>query len=341
MKTEQFDYDLPKRFIAQNPAFPRDGSRLLIYDTKTDKVWHKHFFEIGDFLRKNDVLVVNNSKVIPARIFFENKEIFLLKKLSRNKYLTMVRPGKYFKLSKKLILNKNLIAKVEKINEDGTRVIKFCFSGNLDQQLKKIGKTPFPPYITKTKAGNANYQTVYAKEEGSIAAPTAGLHFTKKLIARLKSEGVKMLEVMLHVGRGTFLPVSTNDIRQHKMHSEFFKIDQGTAKKLNQFKRDRKRIIAVGTTSVRVLESNFKQGKFYARAGETDIFIYPGSHHWQVVDSLITNFHLPKSTLIMLVASFLEGKGVKNPIEKVLQLYEIAKKKHYRFYSFGDAMFLI
>ena len=195
--------------------------------------------------------------------------------------------------------------------------------------------------MTKTKANSSDYQTVYAKEAGSIAAPTAGLHFTKKLIVKLKSKGIQMLEIMLHVGRGTFLPVSTDDIRQHKMHPEFFRIDKRTAKKLNQFKKDRRRIVAIGTTSVRVLESNFKRGKFYAGAGETDIFIYPGGHYWQAVDSLITNFHLPKSTLIMLVASFLGSKGVKNPIKKVLQLYEIAKKKHYRFYSFGDAMFIV
>lgn len=357
MRTSLFDYDLPKRFIAQNPVTPRDSSKLLVYDSRRDKVFHKHFFDIVDFFKAGDVLVLNRSKVVPARIFVDGKtkkkEIFLLEKIrvtvtskiSEEYYLAMVRPGRYFKVGRKFSLGKNLSGEVKSIQSDGTRILKFGALGDVDRQLKHVGETPFPPYITATQAKSTQYQTVYAKEDGSIAAPTAGLHFTRRLLEKIRAKMVKVLEIVLHVGRGTFLSVSASNIKDHKMHSEFFSVNERVARSLTQAKKRNQRIIAVGTTTVRVLESTCAEpscvnGKFRAKTGETDIFIYPGGHKWRAVDALVTNFHLPKSTLIMLVAGFLENKGVKNPVKKILELYELAKQSNYRFYSFGDAMFI-
>ncbi|MFA5947561.1 MAG: tRNA preQ1(34) S-adenosylmethionine ribosyltransferase-isomerase QueA [Candidatus Gracilibacteria bacterium] len=347
LKADHFDYMLPKEFIAQNPASPRDSCKLLIYDSKKDKVYHEKFYNIGKYLNKGDCLVVNSSKVIPARILFDNnkKEIFLLKKLTEDSFNAMIRPGKAFKLHSKVQIIKNFYAEVVKVLNDGTRNLRFFYEGvgdsEIQEYLSKIGQLPLPPYITDCKNPNL-YQTIYAKEAGSVASPTAGLHFTKRLISKLKNSGVGFEEIFLHVGLGTFLPVKTEFISDHKMHSEEFVFPKDTANKLNRIKSKKNRIIAVGTTSVRVLETCFDNKKgFIPKSGETDIFIYPNMYKWKVVDGLITNFHLPKSTLLMLVSSFLEHKGVKDPIKKLLDLYEIAKKNKYRFYSFGDSMFII
>jgi S-adenosylmethionine:tRNA ribosyltransferase-isomerase len=352
IKTEEFSYSLPKRFIAQNPVSPRDSSKLLVFDAFADKIVHEKFHDIGKFLKRGDVLVINVSRVIPARIvFYENehsREIFILKDLGGNKYQAMVKPGRIFKIGRRFDVTSDVFAVVRDILEDGTRIMEFVVSGGQSASrddssiLNKIGEIPFPPYVTNTSAQSDQYQTVYAKSDGSIAAPTAGLHFTPRLMSELKNKGIDFEEVILHVNRGTFLPVKSEFVHEHKMHSEVFSLDKATAERLNRAKMDNRRIIAVGTTSVRVLEScyDFRTG-FTAKTSDTDIFIYPGNYAWKATDGLITNFHLPKSTLLMLVASFLENKGVKKPISKLLYLYELAKKENYRFYSFGDAMFII
>lgn len=355
MKTKDFDYFLPKEWIAQNPAKPRDAAKLMVcemgkglsrVDLRVDvtkRVEHKIFRDVKDLLKAGDVLVINTSKVIPARIIFDgNKEIFLIKKIAKNTYECLVRPGKKFKRGAEFQLNRAIKAEVLDILEDGERVVKFSsdFGDDLTDMLEKLGEAPLPPYITNTKASLKEYQTVYANKKGSVAAPTAGLHFTKDLLASLKRKGVQIEKVILHVGLGTFLPVTTDNIENHVMHSELLEMDRNTAKRLNKAKKEGRRIIAVGTTSVRVLESCFKPRKgFVPQLSETKIFIYPG-YKWKSVDALITNFHLPKSTLLMLVASFLQNKGSKKPIKDLIKLYELAKKHRYRFYSFGDAMFI-
>ncbi len=336
LRTDDFDFDLPKKFIAQSPVFPRDHSKLMIIDSKNGKVYHKHFYDIYEVLNEDDVLVVNRSKVIPARILFKingkQKEIFILKDFGGFKYKALVFPGKFFKEGRKFDLNESE-GEVLEVLCDGSRIMQF------DQDIAKYGMTPVPPYIDDKNTPMTDYQTVYAKEKGSVAAPTAGFHFTKDLLRELAGKGVDIEEVILHVGRGTFLPVSADKVEEHVMHSEFFEMPEKAADALDEAKRAGKRIVAVGTTSVRVLESCFEDG-FAPKVAETDIFIYPG-YKWKAVDCLITNFHLPKSTLVMLVASFLENKGVENPVEKILELYEIAKKEGYRFYSFGDSMMII
>ncbi|MBI2634823.1 tRNA preQ1(34) S-adenosylmethionine ribosyltransferase-isomerase QueA [Candidatus Peregrinibacteria bacterium] len=340
MKTSDFDYALPRKFIAQNPAVPRDSSRLLVYDSgKNGQVSHKQFFQIKEFLNPGDVLVVNRSKVIPARILFKKKEIFLLKKIADNCYQCLVKPGGKFGIGMQYEISGNLRCAVVDIENDGSRVIKFESDGNVDDILEDIGITPLPPYITKSLADSGQYQTVYAREKGSVAAPTAGLHFTENLLKDLISIGVQIEEIVLHVGRGTFLPVSSENLQEHHMHEEEFEISNETADRLSSAVAEGRRIIAVGTTSVRVLESVYDK-KFTGVRGFTDIFIYPG-YKWKIVDGLVTNFHLPKSTLIMLVASFLEKKGASGGRDKILELYEIAKKENYRFFSFGDAMLII
>ncbi len=339
MKTSDFDFELPEEYIATSPTVPRDNCNLLVFNTATGAVFHKKFFEIGEFLNVNDVLVLNRSKVIPARFLFDKKEIFLLKKLDNDSYQVLVRPGKFFKLGVKFEIDKHFFGEVRNVLDDGTRVVSFS-GANVAEKIKSFGKIPVPPYIKADLKNPEDYQTIYAKEEGSVAAPTAGLHFTEKLFEELRNKGVQFEEVILHVGRGTFLPVNVEKLEDHVMHSEVFEMPEDTAFGLNRAVDENKRIIAVGTTSVRVLESNFND-KFRSLSAETDIFIYPGKYRWKIVDGLITNFHLPKSTLIMLVASFLEHKGIEDPVGKVLELYKIAKENNYRFYSFGDAMLLI
>lgn len=345
--TSDFDYNLPKSFIANTPANPRDASRLLVYDTENGQIHHRYFHEIVGLLTEEDLIVRNKSKVISARIIFKinnhEKEIFLLKQLDGSRFKVLVKPGKTFKKGYQSTIIKGLDFLVEDVLSDGSRIIKFInkIDDSLNNVLEDIGQIPLPPYINNKDLDFSNYQTVYAKEKGSVAAPTAGLHFTESLIKKLKDKGVKIEDIILHVGRGTFLPVTTNSIEEHKMHSEKLILDKKTAEELNKFKKEEKKFVAVGTTTVRTLESCYYKNKgFLPSEEETDIFIYPGQYKWKVVDKLITNFHLPKSTLIMLVASFLEHKGVKDPVKKILSLYETAKKEGYRFYSLGDSMFI-
>lgn len=336
MLTDSFDFDLPERFIAQEPVSPRDSSNLMVFDSGQDLVSHRRFADVTEYLREGDVLVVNRSKVIPARILFSKDgrelEIFLLSNAVGGVVDAMVRPGKLFDEGAFFELPDGITCKVLKVNSDGTR--QFKFSGD----FMSLGVTPLPPYIHNLDVDPDDYQTVYAQEKGSVAAPTAGLHFTPDLLDRVRSMGVSVCEVVLHVGRGTFLPVKSSDIRDHEMHEEFFVIDEDACNVLNKTKESGGRIFAVGTTSVRVLESTF-DGAFRPCSGSTDIFIYPG-YEWKVVDALVTNFHLPKSTLLMLVSSFLESKGISAPVDRILELYEVAKGNDYRFYSFGDAMLL-
>ncbi len=339
MKLSDFDYDLPKSFIAQDPVTPRDSSKMMVFDTATGRVEHKLFRDVSDYIGSNDVLVVNRSRVIKARITFSNNgkdfEIFLLKKVGEKIYECIVKPGKKFQVGVEFVMVDGSKAIIIDIKDDGVRIVKFDTEGDPEE----LGRAPFPPYIDHSSSRMEDYQTVYAKEKGSVASPTAGLHFTDDLMVKLHDKGVLFEKVLLHIGLGTFQPVKTDNILDHKMHSEFYELEDSSAANLNEALFNKKRIVAVGTTSVRVLESSFNDGKLVSCSGETDIFIYPG-YEWKVVDALMTNFHLPKSTLIMLVASFLEHKGVENGTKRVLELYEEAKAKMYRFYSFGDSMFI-
>jgi len=328
MLTKDFDYHLPKELIANMPVSPRDSSRLMCVNKGSMLITHHHFYDLPDLLHRNDVLVLNKSKVIPARIRFGNKEILLLRKLDENVWNAMVKPGRFFREHETFAINDSLLVNIQSVLDDGTRIIKF--TGNFD--LSKIGEPPFPPYIKNTRATIGNYQTIYADEDGSVAAPTAGLHFTNDLFDRLKKKGISMEFVTLHVGLGTFQPVKTEVLIDHKMHSEWFSLSKSTADRLNAAKKDGKRIIAVGTTSVRVLESCVENDILLPQSGETDIFIYPG-YEFKYVDGIITNFHLPKSTLLMLVSAF-AGKDL------IMRAYTEAVNEKYRFYSFGDAMFL-
>lgn len=348
MKTSDFEYSLPREFIAQDPVFPRDHCKLMVYDSGSDRILHRRFFEVGEFFNAGDVIVLNRSKVVPARIILDMdgaaKEIFLLKKLTKCRYQVLVKPGRSFKDGAELKINHDLVCKVCEVLNDGSRILDFKYTGvgDLDKKLYGLGRVPLPPYINASKSEFSDYQTVYAKEEGSKAAPTAGLHFTRQLLGQLSDSGVLIEEVLLHVGLGTFAPVVAENIHDHVMHFEEFEISSKTAGVLNLAVKEKRRIVAVGTTSVRVLETSYNpKSGFLPGSGETNIFIYPGHYKWRVVDALITNFHLPKSTLIMLVASFLENKGIKNSAKKILSLYEEAKKNNYRFYSFGDAMLII
>jgi len=336
MRISEFDYNLPNNLIAKEPKNPRHLSNLMVIDRKSGEIKHKKFFNLPGILDKNSVLVFNDSKVIKARLYGKipaKVEILLTKQLKKNIWECLCKPGKKLKLGTDINFNKDLSGKVIKINEDGSRMIKFSTKKDFEKIIEKLGHTPLPPYIKGSKAKSSQYQTIYAKKNGSVAAPTAGLHFTKKLFSNLKKKGVKTYFVTLHVGRGTFEPVKVDDIREHKMHSEWFSIDKKTAKELNKAKLSGKKIIAVGTTTVRVLESSAKNGKLTPKSGETDIFIYPG-YKWRFADQILTNFHLPKSTLLMLVSSF-AGKTL------IKKAYNTAISKKYRFYSFGDAMIIL
>ncbi|PKD42705.1 tRNA preQ1(34) S-adenosylmethionine ribosyltransferase-isomerase QueA [Rhodohalobacter barkolensis] len=328
---DDFDYHLPEELIAQKPATPRDHSRLLVYDRETGTIRDDYFYNIGDYLPVNTSLVVNNSKVEKCRLLFnEDKvEIFVTKAVNDRVVEAMVRPGKKFKPGKTVDLADGLTAKTLNIAEDGIRTIEL--SRSLDDEItEKYKHTPFPPYIERDESLADRYQTVYAKDEGSKAAPTAGLHFTPDLLEKLEKQGIEKKEVTLHVGLGTFAPVKADKIEDHIMHSEWFQISQKQADELNRSKS----ITAVGTTSVRVLESAQKiEGKFVAGSGETDIFITPG-YSFKSVDHLITNFHLPKSTLLMLISAFIG-------MDETKRIYQHAIREKYRFYSFGDAMLLL
>lgn len=348
MKTSDFDYKLPQSLIAQDPVVPRDSCKLLVYKTDTSEVLHCHFYDLPKFISSNDVLVLNKSKVIPARILFyingAQKEIFLLKEISIDTYEVLLKPARWFKSGVWISIDNELECLVEKIFDDGRRMVKFRVSlgFNLKKKIFSLGVTPLPPYIKNSKSALSDYQTVYAEIEGSRAAPTAGLHFTERLLSELIKNGVEIEEVLLHVGLGTFAPVNAENLENHKMHSEEFFLSESVAESLNKAVLGGKRVVAVGTTSVRVLESSFDLERgFLPSRSSTEIFIYPGSYKWKVVGGLITNFHLPRSTLIMLVASFLESKGVPDPVEKILELYNVAIENKYRFFSFGDAMLII
>ena len=353
MFKSDFYFDLPQELIAQNPAFSRDHSRLMVLDGMNKKIVHKRFYDLEKLLGPNDVLVFNNSKVIPARLYAQedNKEgriceILLLQEIKENVWEAMVKPGKKFKLGSKFqILKKDrgslsdMFCNIEKINDDGTRIIKIENVGENNEKLFQLGHVPLPPYITfdneKEEIYETRYQTIYADEQkaASVAAPSAGLHFTEELLSNLADKGVQMEFVTLHVGAGTFLPVKSQNIEDHQMHSEYFSLDQKTADHLNQAKKNGKRIIAVGTTSIRVLESCANDDEILkSKSGETNIFIKPG-YKFKFVDSIITNFHLPESTLIILICAF-GGKDF------ILNAYQEAIKKKYRFYSFGDAMLI-
>lgn len=339
MKTDDFDYYLPEELIAQHPAEKRDHARLLVLDKETGEKEDKFFYDIIDYLNPGDVLVMNDTRVIPARLFGhrvdkeESIEVFLLHNIEGKTWECLVRPGKKMKIGTKIIFSEELSAEVRDIKEDGNRIIEFFYEGIFNEILDKLGNMPLPPYIKEELDEPEEYQTVYSKNPGSVAAPTAGLHFTKKLLKQIEKKGIKLAYLTLNVGLGTFRPVSVDDVNDHKMHSEFYSISQETADIINEAHANGKRVIATGTTTIRTLETVYKnKGKITKDSGWTDIFIYPG-FEYKVVDALITNFHLPKSTLVMLVAAFTSQ-------DMILDTYNYAVKEKYRFFSFGDAMFI-
>lgn len=339
MKVTDFDYELQEELIAQHPVEPRDTSRLMLLDKVTGEVAHKdHFYDIIDELSDNDVLVFNDTKVIPARLYGHRQgsggkvEVLLLTPCGENKWECLVKPGKKCPIGQELVFDDRLTGKVLDKTSFGGRIIEFTAQGVFDDIIQEIGEMPLPPYIHEKLEDKDRYQTVYAREKGSAAAPTAGLHFTSELLERLKAKGVTLAFVTLHVGLGTFRPVSEETIEDHEMHSEYYVVTAETAKIINDAKAGGKRIVAVGTTSVRTLESATKDGVLQAGHDWTQIFIYPG-YEYKMVDALITNFHLPQSTLLMLISA-LAGR------EHCLAAYKEAVKERYRFFSFGDAMFI-
>ena len=339
MKTEDFDYYLPEELIAQTPLKKRDESRLLVLDKKTGEIEHKHFTDIIDYLDKGDVLVVNNTKVLPARLIGVKEEtdavieVLMLKDLGNNTWECLSKPAKRVKIGTIVKFSDELKAECTFIGEEGIRHFKFIYSGIFLEILDRLGEMPLPPYIHEKLNDKDRYQTVYAKEVGSAAAPTAGLHWTPELLQKVKDKGVLVEEITLHVGLGTFRPVSVEDVTKHKMHSEFYSMTKETADILNKAKEEGRRIISVGTTTTRTLETIMSlYNEFKECSGYTDIFIYPG-YEFKAIDALITNFHLPKSTLVMLVSAFASKDYIMNA-------YEEAVKEKYRFFSFGDAMFI-
>lgn len=338
MRTEDFDYDLDESRIAQSPLDKRDESKLLVLGKKSGDIKHDHFFNIGKYLKEGDLLVLNDTKVIPARLFGsrpgkeEKIEVFLVKRMDKDKWECLVRPGKKMKMGQKIGFSDLLQGEVVDITEDGSRIIEFKYEGIFEEVLDQLGEMPLPPYIKEKLEDSERYQTVYAKNAGSAAAPTAGLHFTEDLLESIRDLGVEEVFVTLHVGIGTFRPVSAETIEDHHMHSEEYEISEEVAKKINQAKRDGRRIIAVGTTSCRPLEAASQDGQVRAGRRSTDIFIYPG-YDFKTVDGLITNFHLPKSTLLMLVSAL-------STKENIIKAYQEAVDHDYRFFSFGDAMFI-
>ena len=340
MKTADFYFDLPQELIAQDPLEDRSSSRLLVLDRETGKTEHHIFKDVIDYLNPGDCLVVNNTKVIPARLFGSKEgteakiEILLLKRKENDVWETLVKPGKKAKPGTRISFGDGLLTgEVIDVVEEGNRLIKFTYDGIFEEILDQLGQMPLPPYITHQLKDKNRYQTVYAKHDGSAAAPTAGLHFTPELLEAIKAKGVNIAHVTLHVGLGTFRPVKVEDVTNHHMHSEFYIVEEDQAKLINETKQRGGKIISVGTTSCRTLESaTDDQGILHAGSGWTDIFIYPG-YKFKMIDRLITNFHLPESTLLMLVSA-LAGK------DKIMAAYEEAVKERYRFFSFGDAMLL-
>ncbi len=345
LKTSDFYYDLPEELIAQHPLQKRDASRLMVLDRARGTLTHKHFYDIVEYLNEGDVLVINDSKVIPARLYghVEDRpdakiELLLLRQRALDTWETLVKPGKRARIGARLIFGEGLLtATVTDIVEEGNRILQFDYDReryqNIYEILHKIGMMPLPPYITERLADNSRYQTVYAREEGSAAAPTAGLHFTPELLSRVREKGVAIAPVMLHVGLGTFRPVKAERLDEHVMHTEYISVSEESAALINKCRAAGGRVIAVGTTSCRTLESaTDESGIVHPVCGDTGIFIYPG-YRFRAVDALITNFHLPESTLVMLVSAFYDR-------ERVLAAYETAVREKYRFFSFGDAMLI-
>ena len=341
MKTSDFYYELPKELIAQDPLLDRSSSRLMVLDKTSGQVKHDVFRHIGNYLRPGDCLVINDTKVIPARLYGIREgtgahiEILLLKRIDANVWETLARPGRKAREGTKLIFGDGrLKGEVIGVREDGNRLVRFSYEGIFEEVLDSLGEMPLPPYITHKLADKDRYNTVYAKHEGSAAAPTAGLHFTEPLLEEIRQSGVDIARITLHVGLGTFRPVKAEEITDHHMHSEFYQISEEAAQKINHARQSGGRIVAVGTTSTRTLESAADEnGLIHPCSGDTSIFIYPG-YRFKCIDALITNFHLPESTLIMLVSA-LAGR------EHVLAAYEEAVKENYRFFSFGDAMLIM
>ncbi len=341
MKVSDFDFALPPELIAQTPLATRSDSRLLVMNRKTGAITHRGFRDIGEYLHEGDCLVINDTKVIPARLIGEKEgtgakvEVLLLRRRQGDVWETLVHPGKKMRTGAKVSFGGGLLrAEVLDVVQEGNRLIRFSYEGIFEEILDQLGQMPLPPYITEKLEDKTRYQTVYAKHDGSAAAPTAGLHFTEELLAQLESKGVVIAHVTLHVGLGTFRPVKVENVTDHHMHSEFYCVEEQEANKIREAKRSGNRVIAVGTTSCRTLESvGAMYGEVRAASGFTDIFIYPG-YRFQVIDGLITNFHLPQSTLLMLVSAF-------SSRELILHAYEEAIRERYRFFSFGDAMLLI
>ncbi|TDT68048.1 S-adenosylmethionine--tRNA ribosyltransferase-isomerase [Hypnocyclicus thermotrophus] len=340
MNIKDFDYHLPEELIAQKPINPRDNSKLMIVDKRNKLIEHKIFKDIIDYLNPGDVLVRNSTKVIPARLIGKKEtggvlELFLLKRIDLNKWEVLLKPAKKLKLGQKLYIGKlnELVATLLEIKEDGNRIVEFKYNGIFEEILDKLGEMPLPPYIKEKLEEQDRYQTVYAQKGESVAAPTAGLHFTEELLKKIEDKGIEVVDIYLEVGLGTFRPVQTDNILEHKMHSEFFEIPEKSANIINKAKSEGRRIIAVGTTSVRTLESSVDEnGKIISQKNNTEIFIYPG-YKFKIVDALITNFHLPKSTLLMLVSAFSNK-------DFMMRTYKNAVENKYRFFSFGDAMFI-
>ena len=340
MNVSDFNYELPKELIAQDPLEKRSESRLMVLDKATGKVTHKHFYDIIEYINEGDCLIINNTKVIPARLYGIKEdtgaaiEILLLKRVDGNTWECLSRPGKKARVGARIVFGEGLLTgEIVDVVEEGNRLIRFEYEGIFEEILDKLGEMPLPPYITHKLQDKSRYQTVYAKYDGSAAAPTAGLHFTPELLQRLRDKGVKIAEVTLHVGLGTFRPVKVENVLEHHMHSEYYEITKEACDIINDTKANGGKVISVGTTSTRTVESAADENGFLTpKKGVTDIFIYPG-FNFKVIDSLITNFHLPESTLIMLVSA-LAGR------ENVLAAYEEAVKERYRFFSFGDAMLI-
>lgn len=339
-KTSDFYYDLPEELIAQTPIKKRDHSRLLVLDKQTGEIEHKHFFDVIDYLHEGDCLVINDTKVLPARLYGTREdtgaliEILLLKRIDDKKWEILVKPGKKAKVGAKIIFKENVLSgKILEVEEYGNRIIEFEYKGIFEEILDALGEMPLPPYIHEKLEDKNRYQTIYAKNPGSAAAPTAGLHFNDELLKKIEDNGVSIAKLTLHVGLGTFRPVKAEFISEHKMHSEYYELTDEEAEKINAAKKNGKKVISVGTTSTRTLETiGDDNGLVSAQKGWTDIFIFPG-YKYKVVDSLITNFHLPESTLVMLVSA-LAGK------DKIMSAYKIAVEEKYRFFSFGDAMLI-
>lgn len=340
MKTSDFMYDLPEELIAQTPIEPRDHSRLLVYNRATREIEHKHFYDVIDYLNPGDALVINETRVIPARLYGVRAgggacELLLLKQLGPKRWESLVRPGAKLKVGKTVSIGEGrMTATIVGESEGGARIVDFECEGTFEAALDELGEMPLPPYIHEKLADRSRYQTVYAKEDGSAAAPTAGLHFTPELLDRIRAKGIDVIPILLHVGLGTFRPVKAENVEDHEMHSEYYEVSEDTANRIHAAKAAGHRVVAVGTTSVRTLESSAQEtGEVVAKKAWTQIFITPG-FHFNAVDALITNFHLPGSTLIMLISALM-GR------EEALRVYETAVQERYRFFSFGDAMLIL